>query len=69
MWDANGHARGIMADSLVARSPEATNAVYRRVVADPVLQRSFIALTGRTILPAAFQRAFLGSLSRRKAAA
>jgi flavin-dependent dehydrogenase len=62
------HATGIMADSLIARSPEATRAVYRRIVASPVLQRAFIALTGRIVPPATLQQAFLGALRRPRAA-
>jgi len=58
------HAKGIMADSLIGRTPEATNAVYRQVTADVQLQRKFIALTGRLITPSEFQRAFLSSIAK-----
>lgn len=58
------HARGIKADSLVAKSPEATYNSYRQIVADPDLQQEFIALTGRLISPRQFQQVFLGSIRR-----
>lgn len=60
------HATGIMADSLIARSPESTHAVYRRIVADDRMQRLFIGLTGRVVTPAAFQRGFIASATRKR---
>ncbi|MBP2314300.1 NAD(P)/FAD-dependent oxidoreductase [Azospirillum soli] len=61
-----GHAQGIIADSVIAKSPETIEAVYGRICGDAGLQRDFIALTGRLIAPAQFQRSFLiaGAKSR-----
>jgi flavin-dependent dehydrogenase len=62
------HAKGIVADSLVAKSAATIANVYGRVVQHPELQRHFIALTGRLITPGAFQKAFLSAGSPRRAA-
>ena len=62
------HANGIMADSRIARSPQATAAVYRRIVASPELQRAFIALTGRIVSPSVLQKTFLSTLRKPRAA-
>ena len=58
------HARGISADSLIARSAAATAAVYRRIAGNERLEHAFMALTGRLISPAQFQRAFLKEIGR-----
>ena len=55
------HAQGIAADSLIAKSPATMDAVYGRIRGDASLQRAFIALTGRLITPAEFQRRFLAA--------
>lgn len=55
------HAQGIAADSIIAKSAATTNAVYGRIVRNVDLQRAFIALTGRVLSPAEFQRAYLAA--------
>ncbi|APF89794.1 NAD(P)/FAD-dependent oxidoreductase (plasmid) [Ralstonia solanacearum] len=63
------HARGIVADSLIAKQPAAQAALYRAVIADPALQRDYLALTGRLITPQAFQRAYFSAHVRSQRAA
>ena len=53
------HAVGIAADSIIAKSAATTHSVYKRIVDSPRLQKTFIALTGRLVMPSAFQRAYL----------
>lgn len=63
------HARGIVADSLIAKQPAAQAALYRSLIADPALQRDYLALTGRLITPQTFQRAYFSSHIRMQRAA
>lgn len=64
------HVAGICADSLTGKSNEAQRSAYQNISANPQLRKAYLALTGRMILPAQFQRAFLqSSLARHKAAA
>lgn len=63
------HARGIVADSLIAKQPAAQAALYRAVIADPALQRDYLALTGRLLTPQAFQRAYFSAHVRSQRAA
>jgi flavin-dependent dehydrogenase len=58
------HARGIHADSLIAKSEATSLQTYRCIAGDPVLQRQFVDLTGRLISPIAFQRAFTSAMVR-----
>ncbi|MBZ9788512.1 hypothetical protein LB456_13735, partial [Psychroflexus sp. CAK57W] len=60
---------GIVADSLIAKQPAAQAALYRAVIADPALQRDYLALTGRLITPQAFQRAYFSAHVRSQRAA
>ncbi|HEX6376089.1 MAG TPA: NAD(P)/FAD-dependent oxidoreductase [Allosphingosinicella sp.] len=53
------HVRGICADSLAGKSSQTIAATYARINADEHLQRLFMALTGRLVTPARFQREFL----------
>ena len=58
------HARGIHADSLIAKSEATSLQTYRCIAGDPILQRQFVDLTGRLISPMAFQRAFTSAMVR-----
>lgn len=62
------HARGIIADALIAKDEQAQQATFRTIRNDPELQRQYRDLTGRLILPAAFQSKFLISKIRQNAA-
>ncbi len=61
------HARGIIADALIAKDEEGHKATFRTILNDPELQRQYRDLTGRLILPAAFQNKFLVSKIRQTA--
>ncbi|HEX7288647.1 MAG TPA: NAD(P)/FAD-dependent oxidoreductase [Candidatus Angelobacter sp.] len=61
------HARGIKADSVVAKSPEAAISTYRCVTSSLALQREFVDLTGRIISPGRFQAAYLSTLVKTRA--
>jgi flavin-dependent dehydrogenase len=64
------HIAGICADSLGGKNHDAQRRAYQQIGADQALRPAYLALTGRMILPAVFQRAFLrSSLVHRKAAA
>lgn len=63
------HARGIMADSLIAKSPEMSLQTYRCITSDAALQREFVDLTGRLISPMRFQTAFASAMVRTQVAA
>ncbi len=56
------HARGIKADSMVAKSPEMAVQTYRCVASSASLQRKFVDLTGRIISPGVFQAAYMSTL-------
>lgn len=65
-----GHARGIIADSLVSKDLPAQEALYRTIVDDAGLQRQYLDLTARLISPSAFQNAYLlGKLRQRSSQA
>lgn len=53
------HAAGIRADSLIAKDGAAQQRIYQTICADANLQQQYLALTGRLIAPAQFQRAYL----------
>ena len=63
------HARGIMADSLIAKSPEMSLQTYRCITSDAALQREFVDLTGRLISPMRFQTAYASAMVRTQLAA
>lgn len=56
------HARGIKADSIVAKSPEMAVQTYRCVTSSASLQRKFVDLTGRIISPGLFQTAYISTM-------
>lgn len=56
------HARGIKADSIVAKSPEMAIQTYRCVTSSAALQREFVDLTGRIISPGRFQAAYVSTM-------
>lgn len=56
------HARGIKADSILAKSSETTLRTYRSIVASAALQREFVDLTGRIISPGRFQAAYISTM-------
>jgi 2-polyprenyl-6-methoxyphenol hydroxylase-like FAD-dependent oxidoreductase len=56
------HARGIKADSIVAKSPESAMRTYRCVTSSAALQREFVDLTGRIISPGQFQAAYVATM-------
>jgi hypothetical protein len=58
------HARGIKADSLVAKSPEMASQTYRCITSNTRLQREFVDLTGRIISPARFQASYASAMVR-----
>ncbi|NDJ58205.1 NAD(P)/FAD-dependent oxidoreductase [Enterobacteriaceae bacterium 4M9] len=61
------HARGIIADALIAKDEEGHKSTFRTILNDPELQRQYRDLTGRLISPAAFQNKFLVSKIRQTA--
>jgi flavin-dependent dehydrogenase len=61
------HARGIKADSVVAKSPEIVMHTYRCVTSSIALQREFVDLTGRIISPGRFQAAYLSTMVKARA--
>jgi 2-polyprenyl-6-methoxyphenol hydroxylase-like FAD-dependent oxidoreductase len=61
------HARGIKADSVVAKSPEIALHTYRCVTSSMALQREFVDLTGRIISPGRFQAAYLSTMVKTRA--
>lgn len=61
------HARGIKADSVVAKSPEIAMHTYRCVTSSIALQREFVDLTGRIISPGRFQAAYLSTMVKARA--
>lgn len=63
------HARGIKADSIVAKSPEMAVQTYRCVASSASLQRKFVDLTGRIISPGLFQAAYMSTLVKSRAQA
>ncbi|EBA1655677.1 NAD(P)/FAD-dependent oxidoreductase [Salmonella enterica subsp. enterica] len=63
------HARGIIADALIAKENQGQKSIFQTIVNDEGLQRQYRDLTGRLISPAAFQNAFLLSKVRQNAAA
>lgn len=62
------HARGIIADALIAKDDEGQKSTFQTILNDPELQRQYRDLTGRLISPAAFQTKFLMSKIRQNAA-
>lgn len=62
------HARGIIADALIAKDEQGQKSTFRTILNDPELQRQYRDLTGRLILPAVFQNKFLISKIRQNAA-
>lgn len=58
------HARGIKADSLIAKSPEMAVQTYRCITSSTRLQKDFVDLTGRIISPARFQAAYASAMVR-----
>jgi flavin-dependent dehydrogenase len=63
------HARGIRADSLIAKSEELSSQTYRCIASSATLQKQFVDLTGRLIAPMAFQRAFASAMVKAHAVA
>ncbi|MEI7375989.1 NAD(P)/FAD-dependent oxidoreductase [Dickeya chrysanthemi] len=63
------HARGIIADSLIAKEEQTQRSVFQTIVNDDALQRHYRDLTGRLITPAFFQNAFLVSKIRQQSLA
>jgi len=61
------HARGIIADALIAKDEQAQKSTFLTILNDPELQRQYRDLTGRLILPAAFQNKYLISKIRQNA--
>ncbi|BET98887.1 NAD(P)/FAD-dependent oxidoreductase [Xenorhabdus taiwanensis] len=61
------HARGIIADALITKDDQGQTSTFRTILNDPELQRQYRDLTGRLILPAAFQNKFLISKIRQNA--
>ncbi len=61
------HARGIIADARIAKDDQGQKSTFRTILNDPELQRQYRDLTGRLILPAAFQNKFLISKIRQNA--
>ena len=61
------HARGIIADSLIAKDDQGQKSTFGTILNDPELQRQYRDLTGRLILPAAFQNKFLISKIKQNA--
>lgn len=61
------HARGIIADSLIAKDDQGQKLTFGTILNDPELQRQYRDLTGRLILPAAFQNKFLISKIKQNA--
>jgi flavin-dependent dehydrogenase len=62
------HADGICADSLVGKNAEAQARTFRTIGEDAELSQRYLALTGRLILPADFQRALMRALVQRRGA-
>lgn len=58
------HARGIKADSLIAKSPEMATQTYRCITSSTRLQKEFVDLTGRIISPARFQASYASAMVR-----
>jgi len=63
------HADGIRADSLVVKSEATSLQTYRCIASNPALQKQFVDLTGRVILPASFQKAFASAMIKAQIAA
>ncbi|MGP2502512.1 NAD(P)/FAD-dependent oxidoreductase [Pantoea ananatis] len=62
------HARGIIADALIAKDEQVQKSTFRVIINDPELQRLYRDLTGRLILPSFFQHKFLISKIRQSTA-
>jgi flavin-dependent dehydrogenase len=56
------HAEGIIADSVVSKDDNARRKTFDAICGDADLSRKYLALTGRMLLPAEFQRALMRSL-------
>ncbi|WP_031007925.1 NAD(P)/FAD-dependent oxidoreductase [Streptomyces sp. NRRL F-5727] len=63
------HAEGICGDSLVGKDEATRKRMFETICGDPELAEKYLALTGRMIMPAEFQRAFMRGLMARGAAA
>lgn len=63
------HARGIIADAMIAKDDEGQKATFQTILNDSDLQRHYRDLTGRLLLPAVFQNKFLISKIRQNASA
>jgi flavin-dependent dehydrogenase len=63
------HARGIRADSVIAKSEEQSSQTYRCIISSAMLQKQFVDLTGRLISPITFQRNFASAMVKARMAA
>ncbi|WP_282692524.1 NAD(P)/FAD-dependent oxidoreductase [Streptomyces sp. CC208A] len=63
------HAEGICGDSLVGKDEATRQRMFETICGDPELSRTYLALTGRMVMPAEFQRAFMRGLMARRAGA
>ena len=61
------HADGICADSLVGKNAGTQMRMQRAISESGELSEQYLALTGRIVLPADFQRALMRALVRRPA--
>ncbi|WP_226652296.1 NAD(P)/FAD-dependent oxidoreductase [Streptomyces hydrogenans] len=56
------HAEGICGDSLVDKDEATRQRMFETICGNPELSQKYLALTGRMVLPAEFQRAFMRGL-------
>ncbi|MFF8413062.1 NAD(P)/FAD-dependent oxidoreductase [Streptomyces omiyaensis] len=59
------HAEGICGDSLVDKDEATRKRMFETICGNPELSRKYLALTGRMVMPAEFQRAFMRGLMAR----
>ncbi|MFL9684282.1 MULTISPECIES: NAD(P)/FAD-dependent oxidoreductase [Streptomyces] len=59
------HAEGICGDSLVDKDEATRQRMFETICGNPELSQKYLALTGRMVLPAEFQRAFMRGLMAR----
>ncbi|MFJ3905045.1 NAD(P)/FAD-dependent oxidoreductase [Streptomyces sp. NPDC090025] len=62
------HAEGICGDSLVEKDEATRKRMFDTICGNPELSQKYLALTGRMVMPAEFQRAFMRGLMARGAA-
>lgn len=63
------HAEGIWGDSRVDKDEVSRKKMFQTISGDEALSQQYLALTGRMLLPAEYQRIFMRSLLTRSAAA